>query len=110
MIDYPLKLQRFTEILSVNGRAAYTITGRKYDKVMLQPAPSTAFAPWFFVDRADGSIYGIRSHLAPNLKHWYGTVDTMEEWDWSHLIPTPKNPDNYTYCGRYGPFDRWTAK
>jgi hypothetical protein len=64
----------------------------------------------FFIDRSDRAIYGVRSTVAPNTKHWYGTLGTVTDWEWQHIIPTPKNPDHYTYLGRYGVYDRWAAK
>jgi hypothetical protein len=31
----------------------------------------------------DGTIYGIKAYGVPHLGHRYGTLDTIQEWDWS---------------------------
>ena len=36
----------------------------------------------YMVD-TDGAIYGIKGYGVPHLGHQYGTLDTIQEWDWS---------------------------
>lgn len=112
MQEYDKKLNDFVNMLSsLTARSedyAYLQSGRKYDKIVITSANNHLVR--FFVDKSDGSVYGARSRLAPNLKWWFGTIYTTDEWIWASYHPTPKNPDNFIYMGRYGPYDRWAKK
>jgi hypothetical protein len=36
-----------------------------------------------YVVDTDGTIYGIKGYGVPHLRHRYGTLATIDEWDWS---------------------------
>lgn len=42
----------------------------------------------YMVD-TDGAIYGIKAYGAPHYGHRYGTLDTINEWDWSGYVAVP---------------------
>lgn len=114
MNEYDKKLNDFVQLLTEEQKKiapdayAHLKSGRKYDRVFITMGGCTSVR--YFVDRSDGAIYGARSLLAPNLKHWFGTIESPEEWHWSDFHPTPKNPDNFIFVGRYGPYNRYAKK
>jgi len=120
MDDYNLKLQNFVNKLTtdqkmglhvrgyhsqIEGVFVYSVSGRKFDKVIIQTGSSKSVR--YFVDRADGSIYGARSHLAPNLKWYFGTIDRMDRWNWSDYHGRPINDDQVRVAGQYGPYTHY---
>lgn len=86
-----------------NGIHATFVTGRKFDKIRIKPAlgaPETRF----FVDKKDGTIYGAKSKNAPNLKWYFGTLETFHLWEWGDYHPSPVNDPSVRAVKRYGPF------
>lgn len=115
MNDYDKKVNEFVQLLTaehqrISGPTAYAYlkSGRRYDRVFLSIDGSNYVR--YFIDRADGAIYGVRSLVAPNLKHWFGDLDSTADWMWGDLHPTPKNPDKYIFIGRYGVYNRYAKK
>jgi hypothetical protein len=45
----------------------------------------------FFIQKKTGAIFGAKSHIAPNLRHYYGTLYTTDKWDWTAEVPTPRD-------------------
>lgn len=93
MTDYDVKLARFAEVLQserrtaisdaypwvdVNG-PAYLVTvkhGRKFDRVDLGDSGK------YMVERETGAIFGIKSYGVVHRGYRYGTLNTVDEWDW----------------------------
>jgi len=50
--------------------------GKKYDKIDVGTSGK------YMVD-FEGNIYGIKAYGQINKKHYYGTLDTVENFDWS---------------------------
>jgi len=66
--------------------------GRKYDKLLVGSLVEKKLSKLdlkFFIDRKDGSIYGVKSPVAPNTMHYYGTIYTADLWDWTQEYPIP---------------------
>lgn len=135
--EYMVALMLFTETLSkaqlraLRGRGesvkeveAVVENGRKFDKVSLAMTrkvrkPEGGFEyvvesmdTAYFVDRRDGAIYGVKSPVAPNLNHFYGSVFTADKWDWSEERARPVDPEaaGVEAVGGYGEFVHYQPK
>ncbi len=42
---------------------------------------------YLMVDNTTGDIYGIKAYGVPHKQHWYGTLDTAEDWFWGDYAP-----------------------
>ena len=51
--------------------------GRKYANVDIGQSGK------YMVELATGAIYGIKAYGVIHRGHYYGTLDTINEWDWS---------------------------
>ena len=58
--------------------------GRRWIKVDIGQSGS------YVVDK-DGTIYGIKGYGVPHLGHRYGTLQTIEEWDWSGYVAVQRS-------------------
>lgn len=91
---------------------AYHETGRKFDKVYVTKylkGGGEEKDVRYFVSRADGTIYGAKSPLAPNLKWYFGTLDTIDLWDWSghHGVPKDAEKAGVKEVGAYGEYKHY---
>lgn len=59
--------------------------GRVYDKVHAVNNEGR-----YMVGRYSGNIYGIKSWNQHNPRRLYGTLDTIDQWDWSVFPAIPK--------------------
>ena len=54
----------------------------------------------FMVENETGNIFGIKGYGVVHRGHWYGTLDTLDEYSWGGYYPEKKvNPtplQNYT--------------
>jgi hypothetical protein len=83
-------------------------TGRRYDKILMGwMNKDRSFSPLkvrYFVERETGEIYGAKSELAPNLRWYFGSIYTAEQWDWSGHHAVPKGaPETLTKAERADP-------
>jgi hypothetical protein len=85
--------------------------GRKYDKILISYSPdpeARAGKPEvrYFVDRANGEIYGAKSPMAPNLKWYFGTIYEVEKWNWTghHGVPLDEQAAGVRSVGAYGDY------
>jgi hypothetical protein len=121
--DYNLKLHALVDAITaaqkerlksngffsqVNDCYAYAESGRKYDKILIKHAGGASVR--YFVDKNDGTIYGSRSRLAPNLKWYFGTLETLDKWYWGDFHAVPLEGANVIAAGQYGPYTRWQPK
>ncbi len=91
------------ERLNTNGLACQanidnckvkTNTGKKFTKVDVGTSGK------FMVENTTGNIYGIKGYGVVHLGHFYGTLDTTAEYDWSDYYPKKlaKQESGYRSC------------
>jgi hypothetical protein len=93
-VEYTQKMEKFVEIL--NGQNASATrgdkwqieTGRKFDKVYVQT--NVQKLGRYMVDRNSWVIYGIKSWAQINPRRTFGTLDTVDQYDWSPYNGVPK--------------------
>lgn len=98
-IEYVQKLEQFRSSFergNATGRdTTDTVsieTGRKFDKVYVQTwhdgKPNQRLGR-YMVDRNSWVIYGIKSWAQINERRTYGTLDTVDQYDWSPYYAVP---------------------
>lgn len=94
-VEYVQKIEAFRKAFGAtlpNGDTAEIENGRKFDKVYVQTyhngKPNQRLGR-YFVDRNSWIIYGIKSWQQVNERRQFGTLDTVDQYDWSpyHAIP-----------------------
>ena len=70
-----------TDIVSIE-------TGRKFDKVYVKTEVQKLGR--YMVDRNSWVIYGIKSWAQINERRTYGTLDTIDQYDWKPYYGIPK--------------------
>ena len=98
-VEYVEKLEKFRSLFQAadmscsHGDTAEIETGRKFDKVYIQTyhqgKPLQKIGR-YMVDRNSWVIYGIKSWAQINERRTYGTLDTVDQYDWSHFYGVPK--------------------
>jgi hypothetical protein len=63
-----------------------TISGRKFDRILIDDYTE------FFVDKQTSIIYGAKSPLQYNPRRSYGTLATVEQFDWTTNLPLEGTP------------------
>ena len=66
--------------------------GYKFDKVFVvrnTGADATQRMGRYMVESRTGNIYGIKSWTQVNKRRWYGTLDTIDQYDWSDFYARP---------------------
>jgi len=92
-VEYVEKLEKFREAFEKGDTAGRDTTdkvaietGRKFDKVYVQTfhqgKPLQKLGR-YMVDRNSWVIYGIKSWAQINERRTYGTLDTIDQYDWS---------------------------
>jgi lipopolysaccharide/colanic/teichoic acid biosynthesis glycosyltransferase len=92
-VEYTQKLEQFVKALNtqnpgVTGDSWQVETGRKFDKVYVQT--SVQKLGRYMVDRNSWVIYGIKSWAQINPRRTFGTLDTVNQYDWSGYNGVPK--------------------
>lgn len=92
----PLVEQGTAENMSV---IAMIQPGRRFDRVVIVTLNPNA--PHlkdqvkqeirYFIESSTGTIFGPKSDKAPNPRQYYGTLDTVDDWDWSGVFGEPKD-------------------
>jgi hypothetical protein len=76
-----------------HGDTAEIETGRKFDKVYIQTyhqgKPLQKIGR-YMVDRNSWVIYGIKSWAQINERRVFGTLDTVDQYDWAPYQGVPK--------------------
>ena len=98
-VEYVEKLEKFRQAFQAadagtrNGDTVQIESGRKFDKVYVQTyhngKPLQKLGR-YMVDRNSWVIYGIKSWAQINERRTYGTLDTVDQYDWSSFYGTPK--------------------
>lgn len=99
-IDYNTKLEKFRQAVETqelscvqNGSTVHIQTGRKFDKVYIKTSAGDPMGR-YMIDRNSWEIYGIKSWAQINPRRVYGTLDSVDEYDWSHYYGRPKTGTN----------------
>lgn len=91
--EYYTKLDHFkatlqAQMVSAEGDVVQSEKGRKFDKVYVQ-TPNQKLGR-YMVDRNSWEIYGIKSWAQVNPRRMFGTLDTVDDFDWSGYVGKPK--------------------
>lgn len=99
-VEYVERLEKFRESFqsvdrgcTQNGDTVEIETGRKFDKIYVQTYHSGKVHQKlgrYMVDRNSWVIYGIKSWAQINERRIFGTLDTVEQYDWSPFQGAPK--------------------
>ena len=93
-VEYTQKMEKFVNALNTTNSSAthgdkWEIeTGRKFDKVYVKT--SVQKLGRYMVDRNSWVIYGIKSWAQINPRRTFGTLDTIDQYDWSPYNGVPK--------------------
>lgn len=94
-VEYLEKLEEFrkavqSQNLSVvqHGFTVEVETGRKYDKVYINNGAQKLAR--YMVDRHTWCIFGTKSWAQVNERRFYGSLQTVDQWDWSGFTGVPK--------------------
>jgi hypothetical protein len=94
-VEYVEKLEKFRQAFQSADRGCQDFgetveieTGRKFDKVYVKT--SVQKLGRYMVDRNSWVIYGIKSWAQINERRTYGTLDTIDQYDWSPHYGVPK--------------------
>ena len=94
-VEYVQRLEKFRQAFQAAdkgcqdfGETVEIETGRKFDKVYVKT--SVQKLGRYMVDRNSWVIYGIKSWAQVNERRTYGTLDTVDQYDWSHFYGVPK--------------------
>ena len=94
-VEYVEKLEKFRQAFQAadrgcvdHGETAEIETGRKFDKVYIKTKVQKLGR--YMVDRNSWVIYGIKSWQQVNERRTYGTLDTIDQYDWSAFYGVPK--------------------
>jgi hypothetical protein len=94
-VEYVQRLEKFRQAFQAAdkgcqdfGETVEIETGRKFDKVYVKT--SVQKLGRYMVDRNSWVIYGIKSWAQINERRTYGTLDTIDQYDWSPFYGTPK--------------------
>jgi len=69
------------KVLMKNQDAVDVLAGRKFDRILIDDYTE------YFVDKQTSIIYGAKSPLQYNPRRSYGTLATVEQFDWSINMP-----------------------
>ncbi len=99
-VEYVQKIEGFRKAFQAAdkgcqdfGETVEVESGRKFDKVYVQTyhqgKPLQKLGR-YMVDRNSWVIYGIKSWAQINERRTYGTLDTVDQYDWSPYYGVPK--------------------
>lgn len=66
-----------------------TIKRRKYTLVDIAPCPDQ-WSGKYMVENDTGRIYGVKGYGKVHKGHYFGTLDTIHDLDWSSWYPSMK--------------------
>ena len=94
-VEYVEKLEKFRQAFQSAdkgcqdfGETVEIETGRKFDKVYIKT--SVQKLGRYMVDRNSWVIYGIKSWAQINERRVFGTLDTIDQYDWAPHYGIPK--------------------
>jgi len=97
-IKYVEQMNAFTtllrKVLLKNTDAVDVLAGRKFDRILIDDSTE------FFVDKKPSIIYGAKSPLQYNPRRSYGTLATVEQFDWTTNLPLEGTAMEAEYTAR----------
>lgn len=94
-VQYSMKCDEFKQLLEaqerscvLNGNVVRQERGRKFDKIYIL-TPSGQKLGRYMVDRNSWDIYGVKSWGQVNPRRWFGTLNTVDQYDWSPYAGRP---------------------
>jgi hypothetical protein len=88
-MSYDEKVTNFIEVLNKAGDDEwFLLPGRKFDKVYVGNSNGQKQGR-YMIERKTGSIYAIKSWAQVNTRRWFGTLDTIEQFDWTPFHAKP---------------------
>lgn len=84
--QFDIFLALLRKVTMKNHAAIETIIGRKFDRIVINGATS------YFVNKHSHIIYGAKSPLQYNPRRSYGTLATVEQFDWTTNTPLEGTP------------------
>jgi hypothetical protein len=63
------------------------VPGRKYTKI--DRGVKSSLSGYLMVEHETGIIYGIKGYGVPDRRYRYGTLDTIDGWNWGGYGPEP---------------------
>jgi len=66
---------------NMNNAKTYIKLGKKYDKIDIGSSGK------LMVERETGEIYGIKAYGVIHRGHFFGTLDTIDDWYWGEYRP-----------------------
>jgi hypothetical protein len=100
-VEYTKKLEQFRKAFEDGHNARMKLigpnlkperveveTGRKFDKVFVNTGHQRLGR--YMVDRNSWAIFGIKSWAQVNDRRQYGTLDTVDQYDWQPHYGVPK--------------------
>jgi hypothetical protein len=87
LAEQKARLARDYSQWQADAEQVHVIPGRVYTKVDLG-TDGGGFTGKFMVEVATGNIYGIKAYGKVHKGHFYGTLDTVADWDWSNYYPS----------------------
>jgi len=90
-MSYDEKVTKFIEVLNTAAAHGgwFVESGRKFDKVYVGDANGQKHGR-YMVERKTENIYAIKSWAQVNTRRWFGTLDTIEQFDWKPFHAVPK--------------------
>lgn len=73
----------FVTTLTKSYKIVQRLEGRRFDRIKCDDTVR------FFIDRNSWEIFGAKSSFQYNPRRVYGTLDVVEQYDWSLDIPSP---------------------
>jgi hypothetical protein len=73
----------FVNTLIKDYHSVQRLEGRRFDRIAVNDSVL------FFIDRNSWEIFGAKSSFQYNPRRVYGTLDSVDQYDWSTPIPTP---------------------
>ena len=92
-IKYVEQMDNFTDLLRhmlprdlLDFKQVDVLSGRKFDRILIDDYTE------YFVDKQTSIIYGAKSPLQYNPRRSYGTLATVEQFDWTTNLPLEGTP------------------
>jgi hypothetical protein len=93
-IQYTEQMNAFVATLLKIGTSVEVHKGRKFDRIEFDSNVE------YFVDRNTWSIYGAKSPFQYNPRRVFGTLSTIEQFDWSTNTPLAGTPMDAEFTTR----------
>jgi hypothetical protein len=79
---------------NILARKVKIVDGNKYIKVNVGTSGK------YMVEKSTGIIFGIKGYGQVHKGHKYGTLDTINEWNWGTYYPVKKDEPQFAIWGQ----------